>query len=141
MIEIVTILSSLLYLISPFLFQVLLMTLQNAPPGLDYERDKKFSKVLLFSWEFMTDAISEYYHLSAMFFQSFKEMVATCLVKDPKKRPSSEKLLKHSFFKQARSNEYLARAILEGLSPLGDRFRTLKVSCSLSCSVPVLWTL
>lgn len=25
--------------------QVLLMTLQNAPPGLDYERDKKFSKV------------------------------------------------------------------------------------------------
>lgn len=27
--------------------QVLLMTLQNAPPGLDYERDKKFSKVRL----------------------------------------------------------------------------------------------
>lgn len=27
--------------------QVLLMTLQNAPPGLDYERDKKFSKVTL----------------------------------------------------------------------------------------------
>lgn len=25
--------------------QVLLMTLQNAPPGLDYDRDKKFSKV------------------------------------------------------------------------------------------------
>ncbi|KAH1111112.1 Serine/threonine-protein kinase OSR1 [Glycine max] len=25
--------------------KVLLMTLQNAPPGLDYERDKKFSKV------------------------------------------------------------------------------------------------
>ena len=25
--------------------QVLLMTLQNAPPGLDYERDKRFSKV------------------------------------------------------------------------------------------------
>lgn len=43
--------------------KVLLMTLQNAPPGLDYERDKRFSK-------------------------SFKEMVAACLVKDPKKRPS-----------------------------------------------------
>lgn len=27
--------------------QVLLMTLQNAPPGLDYERDKRFSKVSL----------------------------------------------------------------------------------------------
>jgi len=28
--------------------QVLLMTIQNAPPGLDYDRDKKFSKVLVF---------------------------------------------------------------------------------------------
>lgn len=81
--------------------KVLLMTLQNAPPGLDYERDKRFSK-------------------------AFKEMVAACLVKDPKKRPTSEKLLKHHFFKHARSNEYVARAILEGLSPLGDRFRILK---------------
>ncbi|CAH9088113.1 unnamed protein product [Cuscuta epithymum] len=81
--------------------KVLLMTLQNAPPGLDYERDRRFSK-------------------------SFKEMVAACLVKDPKKRPSSEKLLKHPFFKQGRSNDYLARTILEGLPPLGDRFRMLK---------------
>ncbi|KAK2365569.1 Protein kinase superfamily protein [Trifolium repens] len=81
--------------------KVLLMTLQNAPPGLDYERDKRFSK-------------------------SFKELVATCLVKDPKKRPSSEKLLKHHFFKHARPTEYLSRTILDGLAPLGDRFRTLK---------------
>lgn len=81
--------------------KVLLMTLQNAPPGLDYERDKRFSK-------------------------SFKEMVAACLVKDPKKRPSSEKLLKHPFFKQARGNDYLSRTILDGLPPLGDRFRMLK---------------
>ncbi|KAJ7974578.1 Protein kinase [Quillaja saponaria] len=81
--------------------KVLLMTLQNAPPGLDYERDKRFSK-------------------------SFKELVAACLVKDPKKRPSSEKLLKHHFFKHARPTDYLARTILGGLAPLGDRFRILK---------------
>ncbi|KZV54854.1 hypothetical protein F511_39718 [Dorcoceras hygrometricum] len=81
--------------------KVLLMTLQNAPPGLDYERDKRFSK-------------------------SFKEMVAACLVKDPKKRPTSEKLLKHAFFKNARSCDYLARTILDGMSPLGERFRILK---------------
>ncbi|KAB1209169.1 Serine/threonine-protein kinase fray2 [Morella rubra] len=81
--------------------KVLLMTLQNAPPGLDYERDKRFSK-------------------------SFKDLVATCLVKDPKKRPSSEKLLKHPFFKQARTIDYVARSILDGLAPLGDRFKTLK---------------
>ncbi|KAK4751515.1 hypothetical protein SAY87_004997 [Trapa incisa] len=81
--------------------KVLLLTLQNAPPGLDYERDKRFSK-------------------------SFKELVGTCLVKDPKKRPTSEKLLKHPFFKQARSVNYLSRTILHGLTPLGDRFRILK---------------
>lgn len=57
-------------------------------------------------------------------------MVATCLVKDPKKRPTSEKLLKHPFFKRARAANYLARTILEGLAPLGDRYRILKV-CSL----------
>lgn len=81
--------------------KVLLMTLQNAPPGLDYERDKRFSK-------------------------SFKEMVAACLVKDPKKRPTSEKLLKHSFFKHARSADYLARTLVQGLAPLGERFKKLK---------------
>ncbi|CAJ1951463.1 unnamed protein product [Sphenostylis stenocarpa] len=80
--------------------KVLLMTLQNAPPGLDYERDKKFSK-------------------------SFKQMIASCLVKDPTKRPSASKLLKHSFFKQARSNDHI-RKLLEGLPALGDRMEALK---------------
>ncbi|KAK4764810.1 hypothetical protein SAY86_025900 [Trapa natans] len=81
--------------------KVLLMTLQSAPPGLDYERDKKFSK-------------------------SFKQMLASCLVKDPSKRLTPEKLLKHSFFKQARSNDYIARTLLEGLPALGDRIQALK---------------
>lgn len=64
--------------------------------------------------------------------QSFKDLVATCLVKDPKKRPSSEKLLKHAFFKHARSNEYLEKSILDNLSPLGERFRMLKVSTTIA---------
>ncbi|CAI9780034.1 unnamed protein product [Fraxinus pennsylvanica] len=81
--------------------KVLLMTLQNAPPGLDYESDKKFSK-------------------------SFKQMIASCLVKDPLKRPSAKKLLRHSFFKQARSTDYIARTLLEGLPALGDRLLALK---------------
>ncbi|XP_051147593.1 serine/threonine-protein kinase BLUS1-like [Andrographis paniculata] len=82
--------------------KVLLMTLQHAPPSLDYERDKKFSK-------------------------SFKQMIASCLVKEPSKRPSASKLLKHSFFKQARSNDYIVRHLLEGLPGLGDRVKALKV--------------
>ncbi|KAK1407123.1 hypothetical protein QVD17_38734 [Tagetes erecta] len=81
--------------------KVLLMTLQNAPPGLDYERDKKFSK-------------------------SFKQMIASCLVKDPLKRPSAAKLLKHYFFKQARTNDYIHRKLLEGLPTIGDRLEAIK---------------
>lgn len=65
-------------------------------------------------------------------FQSFKEIVAACLVKDPVKRPTAEKLLKHRFFKYARSNEILARSILDGLSPLGERFRMLRVCILIS---------
>ncbi|PIN11892.1 Non-specific serine/threonine protein kinase [Handroanthus impetiginosus] len=53
-------------------------------------------------------------------------MIASCLVKDPSKRPSAKKLLKHSFFKQARSNDYIARTLLEGLPALGDRLQALK---------------
>lgn len=105
------------------------MTLQNAPPGLDYERDKRFSKVSDVSVLSFVNYALLLFLKSTLFFQSFKELVAACLVKDPKKRPTSEKLLKHHFFKHARPPEYLARAILEGLSPLGDRFRILKVAC------------
>uniref|UniRef100_A0A804LC88 Protein kinase domain-containing protein n=1 Tax=Zea mays TaxID=4577 RepID=A0A804LC88_MAIZE len=82
--------------------KVLLMTLQNAPPGLDYDRDKRFSK-------------------------SFKEMVAMCLVKDQTKRPTAEKLLKHSFFKNAKPPELTVKNILTDLPPLWDRVKALQL--------------
>ncbi|KAM3309509.1 hypothetical protein ACQJBY_030650 [Aegilops geniculata] len=82
--------------------QVLLMTLQNAPPGLDYDRDRKFSK-------------------------SFKEMVAMCLVKDQTKRPTAEKLLKHSFFKNTKAPQLTVKSILTDLPPLWDRVKALQV--------------
>ncbi|KAL6641319.1 hypothetical protein ACP70R_019500 [Stipagrostis hirtigluma subsp. patula] len=82
--------------------KVLLMTLQNAPPGLDYDRDKRFSK-------------------------SFKEMVAMCLVKDQTKRPTAEKLLKHSFFKNAKPPELTMKSILTDLPPLWDRVKALQL--------------
>ncbi|PKA49414.1 Mitogen-activated protein kinase kinase kinase ANP1 [Apostasia shenzhenica] len=81
--------------------KVLLLTLQYAPPGLDYESDKKFSK-------------------------NFKHMIASCLVKDPTKRPTARKLLKHAFFRQARSLDYITKKLLEGLPGLGDRYKALK---------------
>ena len=58
-------------------------------------------------------------------------MIASCLVKDPSKRPSAKKLLKHSFFKQARSSDYISRKLLEGLPALGERLQALKVSVLL----------
>lgn len=60
--------------------------------------------------------------------QSFKEMIAMCLVKDPTKRPTAEKLLRHSFFKHARTADYIRRHILDGLPLLEDRYKNLKVS-------------
>ncbi|KAK4369635.1 hypothetical protein RND71_013427 [Anisodus tanguticus] len=82
--------------------KVLLMTIQNAPPGLDYDRDKKFSK-------------------------SFKEMVAMCLVKDQTKRPTAEKLLKHSFFKNAKPPELSVNKLFADLPPLWNRVKALQL--------------
>lgn len=82
--------------------KVLLMTIQNAPPGLDYDRDKRFSK-------------------------SFKEMVAMCLVKDQTKRPTAEKLLKHSFFKQAKPPELSVKKLFTDLPPLWTRVKALQL--------------
>ncbi|CAL2260743.1 unnamed protein product [Prunus armeniaca] len=82
--------------------KVLLMTIQNAPPGLDYDRDKKFSK-------------------------SFKEMVAMCLVKDQTKRPTAEKLLKHSFFKNAKPPELSIKKLFTDLPPLWNRVKALQL--------------
>ncbi|XAR55184.1 Non-specific serine/threonine protein kinase [Bertholletia excelsa] len=82
--------------------KVLLMTIQHAPPGLDYDRDKKFSK-------------------------SFKEMVAMCLVKDQTKRPTAEKLLKHSFFKHAKPPELSVKKLFADLPPLWNRVKALQL--------------
>ncbi|RVW14914.1 Serine/threonine-protein kinase fray2 [Vitis vinifera] len=89
--------------------KVLLMTIQNAPPGLDYDRDKKFSKRI------------------SSCDQSFKEMVAMCLVKDQTKRPTAEKLLKHSFFKQAKPPELSVKKLFAELPPLWQRVKALQL--------------
>jgi len=74
--------------------KVLMLTLQNEPPTLDRDQaSHKFSK-------------------------TFKEMIDSCLIKDPTKRPTSEKLLQHPFFKQAKKNSYLVSTILHNVPPL-----------------------
>ncbi|RHZ75305.1 hypothetical protein Glove_216g200 [Diversispora epigaea] len=77
--------------------KVILVTLSNEPPTLDRESTKhKYTK-------------------------SFKEMIDLCLQKDPSKRPSTEKLLTHAFFKQAKRREFLVTKILHHLPPLEER--------------------
>lgn len=66
--------------------------------------------------------IAKYFHV-----QSFKNMITLCLAKDPSKRPSAEQLLRHPFFKQAQSSEYIYQHVLDGLSPLSERVKNLKV--------------
>ncbi|KAL6189504.1 hypothetical protein ACLB2K_040892 [Fragaria x ananassa] len=59
------------------------------------------------------------------FSKSFKDLVGLCLDQDPNKRPSAEKLLKHSFFKNCRGMNFLAKNVLNGLPSVEERFRVL----------------
>ncbi|CAG8521280.1 14813_t:CDS:2, partial [Acaulospora colombiana] len=77
--------------------KVIMVTIQNEPPTLDRDATK---------------------HKYA---SSFKEMIDKCLQKDPTKRPTTEKLLAHAFFKQARKKDYLVTRILQSLVPLEER--------------------
>ncbi|XP_050218119.1 serine/threonine-protein kinase BLUS1 [Mercurialis annua] len=67
----------------------------------DYEKKKKFSK-------------------------AFKDMVASCLDQDPSKRPSADKLLKHSFFKNCKGLDFLVKNVLNGLPSVEDRLKENK---------------
>ncbi|KAF9546765.1 hypothetical protein EC957_009370 [Mortierella hygrophila] len=77
--------------------KVLMLTLSNDPPTLDRESTKhRYSKLL-------------------------KEMIDCCLQKDASRRPSAEKLLNHSFFKQAKKKSHLVTGLLHNLPPLEQR--------------------
>ncbi|KAF3335361.1 serine/threonine-protein kinase [Carex littledalei] len=82
-------------------YQILIDTLTREPPSLHNTKEKKFSR-------------------------DFKQVIAMCLLKDPSERPSALKLLKHSFFKHAKSHSRIIKDVLDKLPSLVDRFHSLK---------------
>lgn len=76
--------------------QVLMQTLQNEPPTLDRHSKKKFTR-------------------------TFKDMIDSCLQKDPTKRLSAEKLLQHQFFKHAKKQQWLVDNIVKQVPGVVER--------------------
>jgi len=77
--------------------KVLLRTVQDEPPSFSREGGQyKYSK-------------------------AFKEMVESCLAKDPATRPSAAELLDTPFLRSAKKKSYLVGAILKNLPPLTKR--------------------
>ena len=67
-------------------------------------------------------------------------MVAMCLVKALKKRPTAEKLLKHSFFKNAKPPELSVKKLFADLPSLWNRVKALQV-CHFNGTIMELLTI
>ncbi|XP_071966084.1 serine/threonine-protein kinase OSR1-like [Antedon mediterranea] len=86
--------------------KVLMLTLQNDPPTLEYGIDnkddqKKYSK-------------------------EFKKMISKCLQKTPTLRPTAAELLKMPFFKKAKGKQFLEENLLDQGPSLQDRSQKVK---------------
>jgi len=89
-------------------YKVLMRTVQEEPPTLDRGGGQfKYSK-------------------------AFKEVIESCLMKDPSKRPTAGELLQTPFFKSSKKKSYLVGALLTGLPPLVDRQERRRVPSALT---------
>uniref|UniRef100_A0A7E4VUF4 non-specific serine/threonine protein kinase n=1 Tax=Panagrellus redivivus TaxID=6233 RepID=A0A7E4VUF4_PANRE len=80
--------------------KVLMLTLQNEPPSLDTNAERK-------------DQYKAYG-------KSFRNVIKECLQKDPTKRPTAGELLKHSFFRKAKDKGFLVHSLIENLGGINQ---------------------
>ncbi|KAF8971425.1 kinase-like domain-containing protein [Flammula alnicola] len=71
--------------------------------------------------------------------RAFKDVVDSCLVKDPAKRPTAEELLQTPFFKAAKKKSYLINTILKDLPPLTQRQERRVIPALLSANSIDSW--
>uniref|UniRef100_A0A7N0UFD8 Protein kinase domain-containing protein n=1 Tax=Kalanchoe fedtschenkoi TaxID=63787 RepID=A0A7N0UFD8_KALFE len=67
------------------------------------------------------------------FSKAFKDMVRSCLEHDPAKRPTAEKLLRHSFFRNCKGAE-VVKNLLQGLPSVEERFKASRLTRGGSAS-------
>lgn len=60
--------------------------------------------------------------LPSNFSSDFIDFVSQCLVKDPEKRATAHKLLKHNFIQQAKDEQYIETLLTSQLPPLIQRY-------------------
>jgi len=73
--------------------KVLLMTLKEEPPTIDFYKDESVAK----------------------FSSAFRSLIDKCLKKKPKKRAAAQKLLTHRFFQKAKDSKYIIDHIVKKL--------------------------
>ncbi|KAG8481175.1 hypothetical protein CXB51_025987 [Gossypium anomalum] len=88
-----------------------------APEVIHSHKDYSFKADI---WSFGITALDS----TKKFSETFQDMVASCLRKDPANRPSADELLKHPFFESCNgTSEFLAENLLRGLLSVEERFR------------------
>lgn len=99
--------------------------LSNLPPSKSLLM--KISKQFRFS-----DYAKFHENKKKKFSKSFKDMVGLCLDQDPSRRPSADKMLKHSFFRYCKGPDFLVKNVLHGLPSVEQRLRQSKLQRLLS---------
>jgi len=93
---------------------------KGRPPFSEFAPSRVFSMVVQNPPPLLEDS-------KRKFTSSFKDFVSLCLQKDPSKRPSASKLLKHKFFKNKKNREYLVNTVLAQLPSLGERSQMMDI--------------